>query len=187
MKTTLLLCFTFLTVNLSLGATHIISWSTNTHTTTNILIGDTVQWDFVGFHNVISDGSPTFTSSGNQNGGSYSVTFNALGDYHYLCSIHGALSMDGNIVVSPLLSVGNMELKDNFYVYPNPSSDVLNLKLPNNTTAVNIEIFNIVGKNVYTSKEMISNQINVSNLKSGLYFITINFENYSVTKKIIKK
>ena len=187
MKTTLLLCFIFLTFNLSFGTTHVINWTFGYHGTTNIMIGDTVQWDFVGFHNVISDGSPTFTSSANQNGGSYSITFNTLGDYHYLCSIHGAGNMDGNIVVSPLLGVDDVEFRNTFYVYPNPLTDVLNLELPVNSVTVNVDIYNIVGKNVYSSIDVMSNQIDVSNLKNGLYFITVNFDDYRITKKIIKK
>lgn len=187
MKTILLICITFLAVNFSIGATHIITWGVPYHADTNIFVGDTVQWDFSGFHNVISDGSPTFTSSGNQTNGSYSITFNSVGTYHFLCGIHGVGNMDGNIIVSPLLGVEDTEYEFSFSIYPNPSSDILNLKLPSDSSNILVEVFDVTGKYIYKSKAIKPTSINIVNWKTGLYFVKVSADNYKVTKRFVKE
>ena len=186
MKLKLLVFLAFFIVNLSLGETHVITWGVPSHGVTNIFVGDTVQWNFVGFHDVTSSGSPSFVSSSQQNGGSYSVTFNSVGDYYYFCSVHGASNMDGTIVVSLNLSVDN-QTKPIFSIYPNPSSDVLNLKLPNTSSNVIIEIFDVTGKRIYKSKATKQSAINVVNWKTGLYFVQVSFDDYKVTKRFVKE
>ena len=73
-------------------------------------------------------------------------------------------------------------------VFPNPTtgqfkvqSSKLNIK--------NIEIFDIVGKKNVTivmCRDYHETLINISNLKSGIYFLTIETDNETITKKIIK-
>lgn len=187
MKTILLFCITFLTINLSIGATHVITWGSPYHGDTNIFEGDTVQWNFVNFHSVISDGSPTFTSSGNQNGGSYSITFNSAGIYHFFCGVHGVANMDGNIIVSPILGVEETESKSSFLMYPNPSRDILNLKLPSNSSNVLVEVFDVIGKRVYKSTAIRPTDINVVNWKTGFYFVKVKSDSYNITKRFVKE
>ncbi len=77
----------------------------------------------------------------------------------------------------------------NIDVFPNPSSDVLNIKLPNNleNTALNYTITNILGSNVQAG--VLNTSINIANLNTGFYTLTLkNNENIAVgTAKIIKK
>lgn len=186
MKKLLLSLIALITINLCFGTTHVINWVTNTHITTNIIIGDTVQWNFTGFHDVTSSGSPSFTSSPTQSGGSYSFTFNTLGDYYYFCSVHGSASMDGNIIVSPLLSVEETE-QNSFSIYPNPSKDVLNIKLALNNKSLKIEVFDILGKLVYHTNSTNNKSINTSNWNSGLYFVKISSGNSEITKRFVKE
>lgn len=186
MKTILLFCFTLLTLNFSEGATHIITWGVPSHGNTNIFVGDTVQWNFVGFHDVTSSGSPSFASSSAQSGGSYSVTFNSVGDYYYFCSVHGAGSMDGTIVVSEILGVEDLETKSNFLIYPNPSKNVLNLETHESIKTVLIEVYDVTGKNIYKSKMIEPKSIDVVNWKAGLYFVRVSSDNYNITKRFVK-
>ena len=52
---------------------------------------------------------------------------------------------------------------------------------------IGIKIFDMTGKNVYAINEIANNQINVSSLNPGIYFIKIKDINYSIsTKKLIK-
>ncbi len=63
-------------------------------------VGGTVTWTWGAgafTHNVTSTGSPNFSSSGNQDAGSFMRTFNAIGTYQYECSLHS--QMTGRIVV----------------------------------------------------------------------------------------
>lgn len=81
---------------------------------------------------------------------------------------------------------------DDLILYPNPATDILNIEL-NNTenTIISFAIFDPFGK-IITEKypgnaeDHFSVQINISNLKKGLYLYRLFTENYSYTKKFIK-
>jgi hypothetical protein len=47
-------------------------------------------------------------------------------------------------------------------------------------------INDISGKEIYKSSNAINNSIDVSNLSSGVYFVTFKSDTNSVTKKFIK-
>ncbi|SEL23830.1 endoglucanase [Aquimarina amphilecti] len=87
------------------------------------------------------------------------------------------------------LSVYDQEQKiSSVKVFPNPSSNILNIKFPTTNTSSNIEIYSLQGKKVF-SKELKSEQSNldISNLSAGLYLIKINSNTDSYTTKIIKQ
>lgn len=71
--------------------------------------GDTVQWNFFGFHTTTSDTStgPEVWDSGIMGSGSFSHTFTTVGDWPYYCFLHstpGGTSMNGVVhVVAPVL------------------------------------------------------------------------------------
>ncbi len=70
-------------------------------------------------------------------------------------------------------------------LYPNPvSGGVLNIE-SNSTEALDVELYNMFGKQVLKSKA--TKNINVSNLSSGLYLVKINQGSLSQTKKLIIK
>ena len=70
-----------------------------------------------------------------------------------------------------------------FIVYPNPTSDILNIETT--LELKSIEIYNIQGQKVMTSNQ---NQINVSDLASGIYMIRIQDTNNAIaTKKFVKQ
>ena len=73
---------------------------TNNPAVDTVAVGGTVTWQGQGgSHTVLSQGTPSFTSSsGNLGTGTYTFTFNASGSYDYICTIHGG-SMSGRIVV----------------------------------------------------------------------------------------
>ena len=48
-----------------------------------------------------------------------------------------------------------------------------------------IKIFDIYGKHVLFEDKSINNQINLSSLKKGVYFVVAETEDYSITNKII--
>lgn len=68
-----------------------------------------------------------------------------------------------------------------YKIYPNPVSDILNIESKEKFGI--IKVINVLGREVLSSKE---NNINVSNLPSGLYFVEISVGNKSAIKKIIK-
>ena len=78
-------------------------------------------------------------------------------------------------------SVEDME-KENITVYPNPTNSVLNVKLAGEKEA-NIQLFNLVGQQVYNGTAMNTASINVSNMKAGVYMLRVN--NHT-TKVVVK-
>ena len=77
------------------------------------------------------------------------------------------------------------KLKDlELVLYPNPATDIVNLKLPSSIRITKIEIIDINGKPVKV-QHINSLSIDVSNLSSGLYLVNIFVENKKATQKLI--
>ena len=83
------------------------------------------------------------------------------------------------------LSVDDYNL-DNIRIYPNPASG--NTLTIDTLEEVTISVFDILGKQVLTDAvSSTNNQIDISDLNSGIYMIRLQTENGSATKKFIKK
>jgi len=66
-------------------------------------------------------------------------------------------------------------------IYPNPTSDHLNIKT--NAVITSIEMFDLLGKSVLQSSG--AEQIKVNHLPAGVYMLRINTEQGKLTKKVI--
>jgi hypothetical protein len=76
-----------------------------------------------------------------------------------------------------------------FSIYPNPARDLISIEGSNGVNIISYEIADLNGR-IVKSKETINStaaQINISDLQSGVYVMTINSDNESVVKKIIKE
>ena len=80
-------------------------------------------------------------------------------------------------------NVKEEETEETFVLFPNPANDQLAIKGISMNSF--IEIYNSKGKSMQV-KSLNTNQINVSDLTPGLYFIRIHSEKNSVVKKFIK-
>ncbi len=74
---------------------------------------------------------------------------------------------------------------ENFTLYPNPTSDVLNISSKNGLNTSEIRIADMTGKVVRTQKN--ATTINVSDLASGTYLIDIVTKEGKASSKFIKK
>ena len=88
---------------------------------------------------------------------------------------------------------------ENMNIYPNPTTGIVNITLPNNTqmTQLNminadntytLTIYNITGKVIYIENELIGNtvkQIDMSEYSKGVYLVNIRNERYNRTVKLI--
>lgn len=83
-----------------------------------------------------------------------------------------------------LLSVDENSLAD-LKLFPNPVKNTLILHATNDFTSAVITDIN--GRKINSLNKLTSNQIDVSNLTAGLYFITLTAGEGRVTKKFIKK
>jgi hypothetical protein len=69
-----------------------------------------------------------------------------------------------------------VENKDNWQVYPNPASTIVNLQCEGQTKAANILMFDISGRMVLNKTILSEGSIDVSALSNGVYFISIEVE-----------
>ena len=89
-----------------------------------------------------------------------------------------------NVVFPPSTIITSVEttVEHNVAVYPNPMNDVLNIELGDNQS--DVVIFNSLGQMVRRYDAVSGDmQINVADLKSGMYFIRINNETTKVVKR----
>ncbi|WP_299557235.1 T9SS type A sorting domain-containing protein [Seonamhaeicola sp.] len=71
----------------------------------------------------------------------------------------------------------------NIKVYPNPVTNVLNIS---STSVVdNVEMYNVMGEKVMQTSD--AKQLNLYNLKSGIYLLKVFSNNRSIIKKILVK
>jgi len=71
-------------------------------------------------------------------------------------------------------------------IYPNPTNSVLNITSENENKISRISIYNSLGQKVLEINKSV-NQIDLSNLKKGIYFIEFETDGKHIRKKIIKK
>lgn len=186
------LFFTALLATLFVSAQteHFIDWSTTTGAAASITIevGDTVTWTWADAlpHSVTSEGSATESfDSGiiTGLGTTFSYTFTLPGENAYRCDVHSG--MNGVITVVQIAGV-----EDNFALsvnhFPNPVIEKLTVSSEYSFTAY--EIYDILGKKVAAqSLEGTNVSIDMSQLKSGVYFVTVASNDLKKTIKVVKK
>ncbi len=69
-------------------------------------------------------------------------------------------------------------------VYPNPASNEVSINLPTGVELVSTTLHNLLGKVV--SKTNSSETVSLKGLPTGVYMLTINTDQGSITKKVIK-
>ena len=69
-------------------------------------------------------------------------------------------------------------------LYPNPAKGIVNIQVPSGIKDIKIEVFDNAGKQIAMQLSP-ENTIDVSNIASGLYLITITSDDIKTTKKLI--
>ena len=96
-----------------------------------------------------------------------------------------ALASGGDLIPLPTAFVGVNELTElEFSIYPNPTTDFINLNVENNEVIEQVIITDVNGRIVQTSS--FSKQISVSELEEGMYFLNINTTEGISTRSFIK-
>ncbi|WP_223032800.1 T9SS type A sorting domain-containing protein [Hanstruepera marina] len=195
MKTKLLMLVSLITIGLQAQTTHDLIWErgfVSPQADLTIDVGDTVRWTWTDDlpHTVENNTGSTETfDSGILTGlgQTYSYTFTVEGTNPYFCGIHGANNMSGVITVQQGLSVvefENMSIK----LTPNPVHSNLSIKLPQHLTNGNLKVVDLTGKIVLNSTIINSGNtidINVSDIKSGMYLVRLEFNENTITKRLI--
>lgn len=80
------------------------------------------------------------------------------------------------------LSVASVNKKLSFNIYPNPTSDFIQIETTENIKEINI--YSSLGQKVMTSQEK---KINIKSLNAGVYWAEIKTKNGSTVHKVVKK
>ena len=77
-------------------------------------------------------------------------------------------------------------------IYPNPSSGIFNLYIDNGAGNIEIDIFDLQGRKVYSEKTLpgtgnITKKLNLSGLSKGIYYIRVTTEDDTRVEKVIIK
>lgn len=104
--------------------------------------------------------------------------------------VFGSCQTIGSTYFSKTMSSkeGGFELK-NVFIYPNPTNDILEIKLGKNMFVNEVSLLDITGRVVLRTSLKVekSTQLDLSRINSGTYFLILNTNNGKLNKKIIKK
>lgn len=126
---------------------------------------------------------------GQQNPYTYDNNYNVVSCVNITQFNYHGCTYDFDINITGGLGVNdaNGSKENSIEIYPNPVKDYLKINNPNKEEIKKISIFSASGQIVY--KEIIkeNDQINVSGLSKGVYFVDIETSAGSVNKKFIKE
>ncbi|MCL2291370.1 MAG: M6 family metalloprotease domain-containing protein [Bacteroidetes bacterium] len=96
------------------------------------------------------------------------------------------------IALNGLIHLGIDEVDNqNIMIYPNPTTGKLTIAFDKlRVTSDELQIFDIVGKKVSSHHLTISSshqELDISHLQTGIYFMQIQTENGTITKKVVKE
>lgn len=126
-------------------------------------------------------------------GSSASITVAPLETTTYVCNVEDAEGCEAVLEVTVIIDDGSgiaqLSLEHAIKLYPNPASELINLAFElNEERNVSISLYNILGETVFELSEVALKKqvfnVNVSDFSKGVYFVRIQSENESVTKKI---
>jgi len=89
------------------------------------------------------------------------------------------------LVQDATLTTENFTIKD-FIIYPNPTNNILNLK--SDRTIDFVKVYNLLGQLILSSTpKALTEEINLTELNSGVYLISVEINNRSVVYRVIKE
>ena len=95
-------------------------------------------------------------------------------------------------VILETLGLNEESLENTVNIFPNPTNGILNITLPVINQNLGLEVYDIMGKTLL-QKQLKPNDhhgvfaLDVSGLSTGMYFLKLNNESASVSKKFIKE
>ncbi|MSP84578.1 MAG: T9SS type A sorting domain-containing protein [Flavobacteriaceae bacterium] len=122
-----------------------------------------------GFNNMPANGEWTLKIKDPYNGDGGAVNSFSID----ICYITNSLGLDTNSL-------------SNVTVYPNPTKDVLNINIPQAIGTSKLKLFDIQGREVLEKTTNNTNEVlNIGNLQSGVYLLSIENEANKTIKKVI--
>lgn len=174
-----------------------------------INIGDTAIFQLTNIHDAVEVNEATWNANGTTPlAGGFSVPLGGgqvtgltAGIHYYVCTFHVSLGMKGKITVNGSSGIGENQIATRkFDIFPNPTNGKFTLQFngPDGNAGswihadphTGIEVFNILGEKIADLSGLISsssNEIDLSSVPDGIYFIRMNDNNSIYTEKLIKR
>lgn len=141
---------------------------------TNIEETDSLSWNF-------GDGSPAVS------GTNVSHVYTENGTYQVVVTLYNDCDSTKISKVVKCTTLGVDELTNaSLSVYPNPTSDKLNIVLASEVMVREMKLINALGQIVYTNARLNENTIvlNVADYPSGIYVVSVQTDEGIYTKKV---
>ena len=158
-----------------------VAWDTNAHNGLYLgmdygiyYIDDRIS-DWVPFNNGIPNVIVNELEINHVDGNIYAGTYGR--------GLWASPKFDGN------LSIADFDAANSFQIFPNPSSDRLNIAMENQN-AVDIRMFDTLGKLVVYQRDVDisgTHTIAVDQLRAGIYFVRVSTSEGTLTQKFIKQ
>jgi hypothetical protein len=135
-----------------------------------------------------SDENPTWETSYNGMSNVKVLDLDLRDDNMVFAATYGRGVFSGQFTAESLSLDTNTFTASEIKVFPTVSNGELFITSENNIEKTELNVFNITGQNVYSKTVNISNDktvLNLTSLKSGIYFIQIGKENQKKSHKII--
>ena len=118
--------------------------------------------------------------------GVYEYTIEASGYEQYQSTVD--MSQDSSIqVVLSEINSGRQNLESNdILIYPNPTNGIVNIKNKTNHEYLNLQIYNLTGKMIYSNimeEDLVS--IDLRGYSEGMYLIRLSKDGKQITKKLL--
>jgi len=97
---------------------------------------------------------------------------------------------EAHLILEEITGLAEFNLANEVVLYPNPTSDIVNISIPENFDVVTIQVFNLSGALVLQEKSTLSGPaslpLNTRSLPAGTYTIAIMHEQGLVRKQLMK-
>ncbi|GAB2458725.1 thermolysin [Hymenobacter qilianensis] len=119
-----------------------------------------------------------------------SFTYGEVEDY--TINVTGGAALTSNVVASSNVSSSATLGSDNLVgtevgIYPNPATDVLRVTLPNNASAVSVQVADMQGRSIKGTQLTSNGELNVTHLAKGMYMLSVSDGQKTFRQRFVKQ